>query len=426
MEPMALHTFHLCPDHTPLAEGLLASERLLIIQDLDGVCMGLVRDPRCRAIEQRYVEASRALAGHFFVLTNGEHIGSRGVNSIIEAAFDDPGRARAEGFYLPGLAGGGVQLQDAFGRVSHPGVSAEELHFLHGVPGRARHWLDDLLRRPPHSLAGADAVPLVEACVLDNAISPTVNLNPLRECPAAGDGEGYRALQAAAAAFMRDMLGNAEAAGLENAFFVHFAPNLGRDERGDECMKPATAADPGTTDFQFMLRGAVKEVGVLVLLNHYYFRHYGEYPLGESFNAREAPAEPAALLTLAEGHFDRARMPRIVGVGDTVTAAQDGERRLRGGSDRGFLSLVQALGDRFGTDNATVLVDSSDGELQRPSVDPAALDNPATRWDAVAGITDPQDPLTLNFLFPGGHRQYVDFFCGVARRWRERPCHAAS
>ncbi|MHA7814889.1 MAG: glucosylglycerol 3-phosphatase [Pseudohaliea sp.] len=250
---MTLHTFHLCPDHTPLAEGLLASERLLIIQDLDGVCMGLVRDPRYRAIEQRYVEASRALAGHFFVLTNGEHIGSHGVDGIIEAAFDDPGRAPAEGCYLPGLAGGGVQQQDAFGRVSHPGVSAEELHFLHGAPGRARRWLDSLLRRPPHALAGATAAPLVEACVLDNAISPTLNLNPVRERLAAGDGE-----------------------------------------------------------------------------------------------------------------------------------------------------------------------------LLRPSVDPAALDNPATRWDAVAGITDPEYPLKLNFLFPGGHRQYVDFFCGVARRWRERPCHAAS
>ena len=27
---------------------------------------------------------------------------------------------------------------------------------------------------------------------------------------------------------------------------------------------------------------------------------------------------------------------------------------------------------------------------------------------------DTEDPLTLNFVFPNGHLEYIDFFCGVA------------
>src|SRR3546814_3138786 len=63
-------------------------------------------------------------------------------------------------------------------------------------------------------------------------------------------------------------------------------------------------------------------------------------------------------------------MPRIVGVGDTVSAQTqqiDGKPQvLRGGSDRGFLTLVQDLGKAFRTDNAVLYVDSSCGEVQRP------------------------------------------------------------
>src|SRR3546814_15081930 len=88
-----------------------------------------------------------------------------------------------------------------------------------------------------------------------------------------------------------------------------------------------------------MLKGAVKEVGVLVILNRYYFDQTGRYPLGEHFHARAAPRDHDALLKLATERFDPKRMPRIVGVGDTVSAQTqqiDGKPQvLRGGSDRG-------------------------------------------------------------------------------------------
>src|SRR3546814_19147879 len=110
-----------------------------------------------------------------------------------------------------------------------------------------------------------------------------------------------------------------------------------------------------------MLKGAVKEVGVLVILNRYYFDQTGRYPLGEHFHARAAPRDHDALLKLATERFDPKRMPRIVGVGDTVSAQTQqiaGKPQvLRGGSDRGFLTPVQERGTAFQTDNAVLYVD---------------------------------------------------------------------
>ena len=50
----------------------------LIVQDLDGVCMDLVKDPLTRTLDRRYVEAAAQMHGRFVVLTNGEHEGKRG------------------------------------------------------------------------------------------------------------------------------------------------------------------------------------------------------------------------------------------------------------------------------------------------------------------------------------------------------------
>jgi glucosylglycerol 3-phosphatase len=410
-----LSTAKFSRDLRPLRDALTGTVPTLLIQDLDGVCMGLVGDPLTRCIERRYVEACRAFADHFFVLTNGEHIGRRGVNRIVEAAVGGAERAREEALYLPGLAGGGVQLQDARAQVTHPGVSREELAFLDAVPARAMAMLRELLSGEM-GLDSADADRFADVCVLDNAVSPTLNLNPLHE-HLASTPASYTRCQEAAAAFLEAELDRAGDAGLGGSFFIHFAPNLGRDERGVERMKLAGATDAGTTDFQFMLRGAIKEAGVLVLLNRYFFRHHGTYPLGEDFNVREAPADGAALVDLAARHFPAGQMPRIVGVGDTVTSHPSDEGHRRGGSDRGFLQLVQDLGLRFGTDNATVFVDSSAGEVRRPGLQGDPLDGRGeVRWEALAGISDRDDPLTLNFIVPGGHRHYLDFFCDAAGR----------
>lgn len=411
-------------DHGALLDSLAATDDLLLIQDLDGVCMGLVRDPLTRVIDPRYVEAARRLDGQFYVLTNGEHVGRRGVNPIVEAACGGPDRVRTRGLYLPGLAAGGVQWQDRDGRVEHPGVRPAEQRFLARVPERAERFLRGLLPGPPFAMPPAAIDEAVAATVLDNAVSPTLNLNSLhrflRERP-----EAYRVLQHEVAAFMRQLLDTASADGLDDAFFVHYAPNLGCDADGAERLRPGDADDAGTTDFQFMLRGALKEAGVLALLNRHCARRTGYWPLGEDFSVRRAPRGTAALRALARERFDRADMPRIVGVGDTVTS-QPGdigadEDRRRGGSDRGFLTLVQALGEDFGRGNVVAFVDSSGGEVRRPGVDAARLQRIAREarvppWPALEGITDADDPLRLDVLFAGGHAQYVAFFRELAGR----------
>jgi glucosylglycerol 3-phosphatase len=422
---MTKNSPHFSLDHPRLLDALVASDKLLIIQDLDGVCMGLVRDPLTRTIEQRYVQAARQLAGHFFVLTNGEHIGRRGVNGIVDNAC---AQAREQGLYLPGLAAGGVQLQDRHGEVCHPGVSAAELAFLQTIPGKAERFLGELLAAPPYALAASAIAPLVGASVLDNLASPTININSLyqhfSDQPAL-----YQQLQHALEGFMQQLLAQASACRLQESFFVHYAPNLGSDALGRERLRYSTGEDAGSTDFQFMLKGAIKEVGVLVLLNHYYHQHTGEYPLGADFNARQAPRERAALLQLAREHFDPHQMPRIVGVGDTVTSASrtlDGQiQQLRGGSDRGFLTLVQELGKAFDSDNCVVYIDSSGGEVDRPGLDAAHLQRRAGEpslepWPAAEGISDRADPLGLDVVFCDGPAQYVTFFCTLAERYAKR------
>lgn len=411
-------------DHEALLVSLAATPNLLLIQDLDGVCMELVRDPLTRTIERRYLEAAHQLAGSFQVLTNGEHIGSRGVNAIVDRVFDGDADAAAHGRYLPGLAAGGVQHQDRHGHVSHPGVSEAELAFLQAVPTRATRFLSALLLGAPFHVEPHRLASLVQAAVLDNPASPTLNLNGLhlhfREQPAL-----HAQLQQQVQAFLQSLLDDAAHEGLQDAFFVHYAPNLGRDENGIERIKPADADSAGTTDFQFMLAGARKEAGVLVLLNQHVHQRTGRWPLGQAFNARQAPDDLEALVALAVEHIHPDEMPRIVGVGDTVTSVAQGQgdarQWLRGGSDRGFLTLIQRLGEAFSTDNRVLYIDSSGGQVQRPGLDVAHLQRSAqdpslAAHDAAPGITDADDPLRLDVVFPGGQAQYVDFFCALAQR----------
>lgn len=405
-------------DFDQLLTLLAASPELLIIQDLDGVCMELVRNPLTRTLPAHYIDAARRLRPAFFVLTNGEHIGSRGVNTLVDNAY---GHA-SHNAYLPGLAAGGVQWQDHFGSVNHPGISHQELDFLSSVPAVMEQALSSILSQPPFALNTADIDAARAVMVLDNPVSPTININGIHTIMNL-QHEQLRELQQAVQHTMLQLMDAAQSHGLSDSFFIHYAPNLGSDADGER-IKWASANDAGTTDFQFMVKGAIKEVGVLVILNRYYHQVSGHYPLGESFNARSAPREREALLQLAREHFDPAFMPRIIGVGDTVTSQanpaqsdpehlEDHEHWLRGGSDRGFLTLVQELGRMFDSDNGVLFVDSSGGELNRPRLQQDLL---ATEpWTAAEGITDSEDPLQLNVVFPGGHQQYVDFFCRLAR-----------
>ena len=379
---------------------------LLIVQDLDGVCMQLVKDPLTRRMKPSYVRAAAALQGEFVVLTNGEHEGRRGVNRLVEAALGDASLPAADGLYLPGLAAGGVQLQDRFGDLSHPGVSEAEMAFLAAAPQRMEALL---MQRLPALLPEVDPVLLAQRAheaVLDTQVSPTINLNGIFGL-VAGDVDRQRALQTMLEELMQDLLAEAIGQGLDGSFFLHVAPNLGRDSQGLERLKPAVAGDVGTTDIQFMLTGSLKEAGLLVLLNQHIARRWGKAPFGEAFNVRTAPHEPDALLALVQEQIPVERMPLLVGVGDTVTstASPDGSGWLRGGSDRGFLTLLQQLGRWSGQTNRVVLVDSSHGEVDRPSL----------KDEQLKGITDPQDPLHLDVLMTGGPEQYITWFETLAR-----------
>ncbi len=404
-------------DHHSLVEFIAKTENVLIIQDLDGVCMDLVKDPLTRTINTQYLQAAKSLERHFFVLTNGEHIGKRGVKGIVERAFKDDELVNKNGLYLPGLAGGGVQWQDCYGSVSHPGVSQAELDFLDSVPQKIDNSLRKFFKEYDCGLSSAELDQAIAATILDNKVSPTVNLNVFYEKLA--DKTVYAKLQQAMKLLTDDLLAESKSMGLDDSFFVHFAPNLGRDKQGQEIMQVATDGNSGTTDLQFMLRGAVKEAGVLFLLNHYYYLQTGRHPLGEKFNSREAPRTQAELLALVREKFDPAIMPAIIGVGDTVTSKAETENGelifRRGGSDRGFLELVQAIGQEFSTENLVVYVDSSAGELKNRQ----ALKLDESKTKVISGIGDPRDtsdPLTLNVVFPGGYQEYTQMFQTSAKK----------
>jgi len=254
-------------------------------------------------------------------------------------------------------------------------------------------------------LADQDLKAEIKQAILDTQVSPTINLNSLfSRIP--NDVSGQRALQSMLEALMQQLMEMAVAEGLHESFFLHVAPNLGRDSSGSERLKPSTPGDVGSTDIQFMLRGAIKEAGLLVLINRHVSARTGIPPLGEDFNVRTAPQDLESLLALCKDRIPLEQMPQLVGVGDTVTSTESasGDGWLRGGSDRGFLTLLQELGRSFQRPNRVVIVDSSGGEIDRPSL----------ADDSLAGISDPEDPLQFDVCIPGGPDQYVDWFVDLA------------
>ena len=114
-------------------------------------------------------------------------------------------------------------------------------------------------------------------------------------------------------------------------------------------------------------------------------------------------------------------MPTIIGVGDTVTSqiveTPDGVQAKRGGSDRNFLQLIQSIGRVFDRENLTVYIDSSGGELKnRKPIPCTEVDGKLVATEGPGDPRDTDDPLTLNLVFPGGHRQYCEAFQTAAKR----------
>ena len=388
-----------------LLKELISSKGFLIVQDIDGVCIPLVKDPLNRKLEISYIDSASKLHDEFAVLTNGEHGGPRGVNRIIEKAFSENHLSLSKGKYLPGLAAGGIEYQNHFGEIEYPGVSENELEFLNKIPKQMIELLQIYLSSIFRDYKKEDLHSLAKASVLTTKFSPTINLNKIFNLTQ-DNVMLQKNIQIATSNIMNKIIDIANEEGLDKSFYLHVAPNLGK-EGNKEKIKFATDGDVGTTDIQLMLTGAIKEAGLLVLINKYVQKRFGRQPLGKNFNVRNAPRSIKDLKSLCVKNFSSIEMPILIGIGDTVTSnyCSESKRFLRGGSDRGFLTLIQELGVAFKKENRVILVDSSGGEVDRPS-----LTNKNFK-----GITDTDDPLKFNTYFRGGPSSYVEWFNQLAK-----------
>ncbi len=388
-----------------ITKNLIEVDRLLIIQDLDGVCIPLVKDPLTRIIDKSYVEAAYELKEEFRVLTNGEHEGYRGVNRLIEKAFNSDTKFLDYCGYLPGLAAGGVQYQNRNGKVKAEGVTEEEKDFLKRLPQRIKSLIFKEISSILPELTYEQYRKQTHLAVIDTELSPTINLNYLFEL-IPNDIEKQRKLQQIALQVMNKLLDDSVNTGLSDSFFLHIAPNLGINGE-KELIKLADKSDIGTTDIQFMIKGATKEKGLLVLLNKYIKEKRNYFPFGRDFNARQAPNSLQELNKFVKDKISHDDMPILVGVGDTVTSSEI-EKGVwsRGGSDRGFLTLIQEIGKSFQKKNQVFIVDSSSGEVDRPNLSKGVLE----------GVSDPYDNLKFNHIFTLGPSEYIKWFKKLSKK----------
>ena len=383
---------------------IINEQNILIVQDLDGVCIPLVQDPLQREINKEYVKDVSKLREKFAVLTCGEHEGKRGVNRLVEKALNSKKTAKENGFYLPGLAACGVEYQDRFSNLSYPGLKDNEINFLAEVPKMMRSMLTNELKKFLPNLSNEKRNKLIDVAVCDTRFTPTLNFNEIFSY-VKNDFQKVKDLQLIMEKIMNDLLEESKNFGLDNSFYLHLMPNLGiRD--GREIMKYSTQNEFGTTDIQFIIKGAIKEAGLLFLLNKYIANKTGVYPFGENFNVRNAPKTHAQLIKLCRDKIPHEQMPLLVGVGDTVTSVKDNKDNswLRGGSDRGFLTLIQRLGESYKKDNQVVFVNSCNEQVLRPRINGTDM----------KGVSDPNDDLKFNMIINDGPKEYIEWFKQLA------------
>ena len=383
---------------------IINEQNILIVQDLDGVCIPLVQDPLQREINKEYVKDVSRLREKFAVLTCGEHEGKRGVNRLVEKALNSKTTAKENGFYLPGLAACGVEYQDRFSNLSYPGLKDNEINFLAEVPKMMRSMLTNELKKFLPNLSNEKRNKLIDVAVCDTRFTPTLNFNEIFSY-VKNDFQKVKDLQLIMGKIMNDLLEESKNFGLDNSFYLHLMPNLGiRD--GREIMKYSTQNEFGTTDIQFIIKGAIKEAGLLFLLNKYIANKTGVYPFGENFNVRNAPKTHAQLIKLCRDKIPHEQMPLLVGVGDTVTSVKDNKDNswLRGGSDRGFLTLIQRLGESYKKDNQVVFVNSCNEQVLRPRINGTDM----------KGVSDPNDDLKFNMIINDGPKEYIEWFNQLA------------
>ena len=383
---------------------IINEKNILIVQDLDGVCIPLVKDPLKRELSKEYVKDVSKLGENFSVLTCGEHEGRRGVNRLVEKALDSKTKAKEYGLYLPGLAACGVEFQDRFGNSSHPGLKDNEIKFLAEIPEMMRSMLNNELKIFFPNLTNESRNKLIEVAICDTRFTPTLNFNEIFSS-VKNDFKKIERLQLIMEKIMNSLLDESKKVGLGNSYYLHMMPNLGL-RKGKEIMKYATKDELGTTDIQFIINGAIKEAGLLLLLNKYISTQTGIYPFGENFNVRNAPKSHDELIKLCRDKISNDKMPMLIGVGDTVTSSKDKEKDswLRGGSDRGFLTLIQKLGVSYKKANQIIFVNSSNEQVSRPKVNGSDM----------TGISDPNDDLKFNMIINDGPEEYIEWFKELA------------
>ena len=70
------------------------------------------------------------------------------------------------------------------------------------------------------------------------------------------------------------------------------------------------------------------------------------------------------------------------------------------------LEIIQILGEEYGIKNKIIFVDSSDGEVFRPSTNKTGL----------IGISDKYDKLKFDAIFQNGSKEYIDWFINIANK----------
>ena len=388
-----------------LEKIILSSQNILFIQDIDGVCIPLVKDPMNRKLNKEYIFAAKKLDNEFFVLTCGEHEGKRGVNRIIERSLESDLKPKQDGLYLRGLAACGVEYQNNKGEINFEGITREEIDFLANAAQimrpKFRKIVKELFPKMDDNLINFH----MNKSICDTRFSPTINFNSLFEI---SENNLIRIkIQRYFEKMMNEIISLGESEGLKNSFFLHISPNLG-SKNGVEIIKESNNKDIGSTDIQLLLKGAQKDAGVLCLLNKFIGDKKGKKPFGENFNFRDAPIEKNEKIALCKKYIEPKDMPIIIGVGDTITSNQIRKSNSfsRGGSDRSFLEFIQLLGYEFGIKNNIIFVDSSYGEVFRPS----------TKITGMKGITDEYDILKFDIIFQEGPEEYINWFTKIAHK----------
>ena len=391
-------------DISDFQEIVINSKSILFIQDIDGVCIPLVKDPMTRKLESKYIYAAKNLEEEFFVLTCGEHEGQRGVNRIIERSLNNIIEPKEKGLYLRGLAACGVEYQDNSGNISFEGVSKEELDFLSKVPNLMRPSFERIVRKIFPNLDQVSINKHASKSICKTRFSPTINFNSLFDL-VQDDSYKRKIIQKSFEDMMNQIIYKAESQGLKNSFFLHISPNLGSNNC-NEIIKLSTKNDIGSTDIQLLLKGAVKDSGVLFLLNKFIEEETGKAPFGRNFNFRNSPKTIKEKVDFCKKNIKSKDMPTIIGVGDTITSQKISNKSYsRGGSDRSFLELIQLLGKEFRSNNKIIFVDSSSGEVYRPS----------TKKSGFEGIIDEEDNLKFDMVFQNGPKEYVEWFTKFVR-----------